>query len=109
VCSSDLSRIKYAEPEQVTFHAGKSKFLNREEVNDFSIGVEFQGDTNKKPLTEDQINSAIEYLIPIIKKNNIPIENITTHAIIAGERKQDINDKEYKRFLMALRNKYYSK
>jgi hypothetical protein len=109
VINYDGSRIKYAEPEQVTFHAGKSKFLNREEVNDFSIGVEFQGDTNKKPLTEDQINSAIEYLIPIIKKNNIPIENITTHAIIAGERKQDINDKEYKRFLMALRNKYYSK
>lgn len=109
VINYDGSRIKYAEPEQVTFHAGKSKFLNREEVNDFGIGIEFQGDTNKKPLTEDQINSAIEYLIPIIDKYNIPIENITTHAIIAGERKQDINDKEYKRFLTALKNKYYSK
>jgi len=109
VINYDGSRIKYAEPEQVTFHAGESKFMNRDNVNDFSIGVEFQGDTNKKPLTEDQINSAIDYLLPIIKKNRIPINNITTHAIIANERKADINEQEYNRFLDALKKRYYSK
>jgi hypothetical protein len=109
VINYDGSRIKYAEPEQVTFHAGESKFMNRDNVNDFSIGVEFQGDTNKKPLTEDQINSAIDYLLPIIKKNRIPINNITTHAIIANERKADINEQEYNKFLNALKKRYYSK
>ena len=47
VIEEDGSRTIYASPEQVSFHAGKSKWNGREDVNDFSIGVEFQGDTQK--------------------------------------------------------------
>lgn len=100
-------RNVYANPEQVTFHAGESKFLGRDNVNDFALGLEFQGDTNKKHLTEDQIYSAVEYLYPIIQKYNIPLENITTHALIAPGRKPDINTKDYEAIINILKQMIY--
>jgi LysM repeat protein len=110
-----------AEPEQVTFHGGYSRFNNKNDVNDFMLGIEFQGDTNKKDLTDSQINSAIEYLLPIIRKNNIPIENITTHQEVRrlyneyqrsikgkeADNKPDINFTNYQKILKALKNKVY--
>jgi hypothetical protein len=63
VIEEDGKRTIYASPEQVTFHAGESKWNNRDNVNDFGVGVEFQGDTSSKPLTNEQIESFIEYVI----------------------------------------------
>jgi AmpD protein len=79
VIGYDGTRKVLANPTDVTFHAGASVWNNRDNVNDFMLGIEFQGDTNRKDLTEDQIKSAVEYLKPIIKKHNISLENITTH------------------------------
>lgn len=53
-------RIQFANPQQVTFHAGQSMFNGTSNVNDFTLGIEFQGRTDQKPLTDAQINSAIE-------------------------------------------------
>ena len=79
VIGFDGSRKVLATPDKVTFHAGESVHGGRENVNDFMIGIEFQGDTNKKDLTPQQIESAIEYLEPIIRRNNIRLEDIVTH------------------------------
>lgn len=108
-----------ATPNKVTFHAGESMWNNRPNVNDFMIGVEFQGNTNEKPLTEEQINSAVEYLAPIIRQNNISLENITTHKQVRdlynqfskqkALSKSDISEKEYGRILEALKKKIYYK
>jgi len=99
------ARQIYAKPEQVTFHAGESSFNGRNNVNDFMMGVEFQGDTNKKPLTQNQINSFIEYIKPTLIKHNIPIENIVSHSQIAPGRKNDISANEYKRIISTLISK----
>jgi LysM repeat protein len=103
VIEEDGSRTIYASPEQVAFHAGESKWKGRDNVNDFGIGVEFQGDTNKKPLTDAQIDSFIEYYKTINNKKHIPIASIITHQMIAPGRKPDITDKEYKRVLEKLK------
>lgn len=79
VIGFDGSRKVLAAPDKVTFHAGYSVHNGRENVNDFMIGIEFQGDTNKRDLTPQQIESAIEYLEPIIRKNKIRLEDIVTH------------------------------
>ena len=71
------------------------------------IGLEFQGDTNKKHLTEDQIYSAVEYLYPIILQNNIPLENIVTHHQVSGERKPDINEQDYNAIISILKEMVY--
>ena len=87
------------------------------------IGIEFQGDTNKKDLTPQQIKSAIEYLEPILRKNNIRLEDIVTHQNVrdlyndyARKAKQkeaptkpDINQKNYNLIIQELLKKVYYK
>lgn len=119
----DGSRKVLATPDKVTFHAGQSAHEGRENVNDFMIGIEFQGDTNRKDLTPQQIESAVEYLEPIIRRNNIRLEDIVTHQNVrdlyndyarkAGQKeaptKPDINERNYNLILQALLKKVYYK
>jgi N-acetyl-anhydromuramyl-L-alanine amidase AmpD len=121
VIDFDGTRYNYARPDQVTFHAGKSMMNGRGNVNDFSVGIEFQGDTNKNRLTDKQINSFVEYAGPIIKKNKIPLSSIITHKQIRSNYmkanptdkevlgKPDVNDVDYQRIITALKKKGYYK
>ena len=123
VIGTDGTRKVLATPDKVTFHAGSSAHDGRTNVNDFMIGIEFQGDTNKRDLTPQQIESAIEYLEPIIRRNNIRLEDIVTHQNVrdlyndyarkAGlkeaESKPDINQRNYNLILQALLRKIYYK
>ena len=113
VIDTDGTRYIMANPERVTFHAGYSILNGRESCNYFTIGIEFQGNTIEKPLTEEQIASAIEYLLPILKKYNIPLSNIVTHEMVRQAYKEkypnkrvsgkvDITPIEYKRFMRHL-------
>jgi hypothetical protein len=120
----DGHRRVLATPDKVTFHAGQSVWNNRQDVNDFMLGIEFQGNTNKKNLTDKQIQSAIEYLKPLIRQNNIPLENIVTHEQVRAmynnfakkqgkatvANKPDINKANYERIINALlKSVYYRK
>ena len=78
-------RIQFANPTQVAYHAGQSMFNGKPNANDFMLGIEFQGRSDQKPLTDEQINSAIEWMTPIIRKYNIPLQNLTTHKRIRDE------------------------
>lgn len=124
IIGEDGTRKVLARPDQVTFHGGHSMWNNRANVNDFMLGIEFQGDTNKKDLTPQQIQSAVEYMAPIIRENNIRLEDITTHQQVrdlyndyvsrnGGERapnKPDINQANYERVISALLDQvYYTK
>lgn len=124
VIGEDGKRRVFATPDQVAFHAGASYWNGRSNVNDFMVGIEFQGNTLTKPLTDAQIQSAVEYLEPIIRENNIRIEDITTHEQVRtlynqyrkeldlGRRapdKHDITLKEYERVINALKEKVYYK
>lgn len=114
VIDTDGTRYVLANPEEIPFHAGYSKLGNRFRVNTFSIGIEFQGNTLEHPLTDEQIESAIEYLRPIIEKHHIKAKNIVTHQMvrdaykkaIPGNKKAypkvDITPAEYERVLNAL-------
>lgn len=78
-----------------SWHAGKSIFNGRKEVNDFSIGIEIcnVGD-NVDPYPDAQYNSLIKLLGYLVQTYNIPVSNITRHrdiAIPAG-RKTDTSD-----------------
>lgn len=119
VIDFDGTRYNYARPDQVTFHAGKSMMNGRDNVNDFGVGIEFQGDTDKTRLTDKQINSFVEYAGPIIKKNKIPLSSIITHKQIRTNYmkanpkdkevlgKPDVNEIDYERILKALKKKGY--
>lgn len=114
VIDTDGTRYIMAKPSVVTYHAGYSILDGRERCNEFTIGIEFQGNTLKKPLTKEQIQSGIEYLIPIMKKYNIPVNHVVTHKMVRNEYKKkypekkcfgkvDISDTEYQRFMHELK------
>lgn len=113
VIDTDGTRYIMADPTVVTYHAGYSLLKNREGCNYFTIGIEFQGNTLNTPLTKEQIESGIEYLLPIINTYNIPLDNIVTHQMIRTAYKEkhpesrcsgkvDITQTEYHRFMTRL-------
>jgi N-acetyl-anhydromuramyl-L-alanine amidase AmpD len=131
----------YASPEQVTFHAGDSRLEGRDNVNDFSIGIEFQnagnrytdprtGKTYAKPLTSEQVESAVEYIADILDTNGLKLKDIVTHKQIRDEylneyrgkrnkkgelivnpkderAKPDLDDYQYKQVIDALKARGY--
>ena len=120
VIDTDGTRYIMAEPTVVTYHAGYSILNGREGCNYFTIGIEFQGNTLKAPLTKEQIERGIEYLIPIIKTFNIPLDNIVTHQMIRNAYKEkypekrcsgkvDITQTEYRKFMNHLHKSLYNK
>ncbi len=120
VIDTDGTRYIMAEPTVVAYHAGYSILNGLEGCNYFTIGIEFQGNTLIAPLTEEQIESGIEYLIPILYNFNIPLDNIATHEMIRNAYKEkypekrcrgkvDITQKEYRRFMNHLRKSLYNR
>lgn len=114
--AEDGTRYVLANPEQITWHAGWSSLHGKTGCNSFTIGIEFNGNTEERPLTKRQIASAIEYLCPLIEKYAIPLENIVTHQMIRDEwiknqndtlcpTKCDIVQSEYHRFMKELQKK----
>ena len=114
VIDTDGTRYVMADPSVVTYHAGYSVLNGRDSCNYFTIGIEFQGNTLKSPLTDEQIASGIEYLIPLIEKYKIPLKSIVTHQMVRNAYKQkypdkrcsgkvDITQVEYQRFMENLR------
>jgi N-acetyl-anhydromuramyl-L-alanine amidase AmpD len=116
VIDTDGTRYIMAKPTVAVYHAGLSILNGRESCNYCTVGIEFQGNTVEAPLTEDQIASGIEYLLPIMAKYKIPLENVVTHEMVRTaymqkypkkrcKDKVDITPTEYQRFMKALRVK----
>ena len=111
----DGTRYILASPDKITHHAGNSMLDGKAWCNKFTIGIECQGNTCNRPLTEAQINSAIDYLLPIISKYGIPINKIVTHQQVRDNwlsahpdrkdvpAKVDITPAEHQRFIQALK------
>jgi AmpD protein len=72
--------------DKKAWHAGVSKFENRENCNDFSIGIELEGSDDV--LYEDVQYRVLTEVITTIKKH-YPIKNIVGHSDIASGRKTD--------------------
>jgi N-acetyl-anhydromuramyl-L-alanine amidase AmpD len=95
-------RTVLALPTQRTWHAGVSSWQGRKDVNSFSIGMAWEGDTYTTTLSEDALLSAVEYLLPILRENHIPLANIIRHADISPGRKNDCSPAAHAALLAAL-------
>lgn len=81
--------IQFVPLDKKAWHAGKSKYMNRENFNDFSIGIEMEGSVNdcytdKQYLTLKHTIDALKKLFPSIQDSNI-----LGHSDIAPGRKMD--------------------
>lgn len=85
----DLHRL--VEPERRAWHAGKSSFRGRSDVNDFSLGLSF---ANRNDGVEEYTDlqyaiGAAEAATWMRRYPGITMDRITTHAEIAPGRKTD--------------------
>lgn len=70
------------------WHAGISSWRGEEGLNNSSIGIEIDNMGNED-FSDEQIKSCIELCGAIMKRQNIPRENILGHSDIALDRKID--------------------
>jgi AmpD protein len=85
------------------WHAGESEFKGWKHCNNFMIGYSFHGNTNEEELTKEQIESFIEWLIPIVEQYKFTIDWIPDHKTVSPGRKVDLNEYQYQRVLMAIK------
>ena len=104
IIDKDGSRTVFAEDNKRCWHAGKSEWNGRSDCNSFMIGLAFSEDTNTRELTEAEVASAVEWLVPRFKKWGWPtdLNTVTTHAIVSPGRKNDVDTRAYLRITTAL-------
>jgi N-acetyl-anhydromuramyl-L-alanine amidase AmpD len=100
--AQDGRRTVFANPEQRTWHAGKSEWRGKRDLNSWSIGASFAGNTYDEPLTEDAMASMAEYLAPIMREYRLTLDDVTDHRTVSPGRKDDLSPKAFavvKKFL----------
>ncbi len=78
--------MQFVSGDDRAWHAGVSAWRGRSGCNDFSIGIEIEGDA-VAPFADPQY-AALDALLAAIKQN-YPIKAVTTHSEIAPGRKID--------------------
>jgi N-acetyl-anhydromuramyl-L-alanine amidase AmpD len=91
------------------YHAGASIFNSRSSLNNWSIGVAFERDSHKEPLQEAAMESALEYIIPRMKKWGITPDMVTDHRTVSPNRKVDLKKEEFEKFHALLKKRYNEK
>ena len=81
---------------RIAWHAGKSKWMNINNLNKYSIGIEIQNKGHSiryQNFPKKQIFSLIKLIKILIKKYKIKKENVLGHSDIAPLRKSDPGEK----------------
>lgn len=73
---------QFVPDERKAWHAGKSIFEGAHDCNRFSIGLSFSNDQKGEPFPDVQIDAGVALAVVLCCKHPIPIERITTHAVI---------------------------
>jgi N-acetylmuramoyl-L-alanine amidase len=76
------------EEQEKAWHAGVSYFRGRDNINNFSIGIELDND-GKNAFANQQINALMDICTKLKHKYNIKNSNIIGHSDIAPMRKRD--------------------
>ena len=110
IIDTNGERTIFADDDRRCWHAGKSSFNGKTNCNGVLLGLSFSGDTNERELTDDEVASAIEWLVPRFEKWGWPkdLSTVTTHREISPGRKDDVDsraEKKIKSELAAALNK----
>jgi N-acetyl-anhydromuramyl-L-alanine amidase AmpD len=103
IIARDGRRTVLADDRFRTWHAGRSSWQGRPDLNSWSLGLAWEGDTYTDPLGEDAMASALEYLVPRMHKWAIPMHLVLTHGQVSPGRKTDISPGDAARFKSRLK------
>lgn len=98
IVAKDGRRTVLADADERTWHAGVSTFRGRKDLNSWSVGVAFEGDTNKRELNEVEMESMADYLLSIMKRYGLQLRDVTDHRTVSPGRKDDLSMIEFARF-----------
>ena len=98
IVAKDGRRTVLADPDERTWHAGVSSWRGKRDLNSWSVGAAFEGDTNTRQLAEAEMASMAEYLVPLMKQYGLTLDDVTDHRTVSPGRKDDLNAKELARF-----------
>ena len=99
-------------PKYKAWHAGKSKWQNEININDYSIGIELENRGHEFGYTNysEEQYSSLKKLISFLKKNFYILErDIIFHSDIAPNRKKDPGEKFLIKKIGICRFNYYKK
>ena len=99
----DGRRTVFCNDTDRAWHAGVSSWQGRKDLNSWSLGVSWEGNTYDRPLEDAAMASAIEYLVPRMKKWGIPLNMVVTHQQVSPTRKTDISAADAARFKTRLK------
>jgi N-acetyl-anhydromuramyl-L-alanine amidase AmpD len=97
------NRTVLADDTARCWHAGISSWQGVPDCNSYSLGVAWDGNTYSNPLAEDAMESALEYLVPRMKRWHIPMSRVVTHQQVSPGRKNDISPGDAARFKTRLK------
>ncbi|MDO5651520.1 MAG: 1,6-anhydro-N-acetylmuramyl-L-alanine amidase AmpD [Moraxella sp.] len=80
--------VQFVNCDERAWHAGKSRYLGRENVNDFSIGIELEGSDNS-PFADHQYDSLAQLIHAIYQAYPRTHGHLAGHSDIAPVRKTD--------------------
>lgn len=98
IVAKDGKRTVLADPDERTWHAGVSYWRGKKDLNSWSIGAAFEGDTNKRELGEAEMASMAEYLVPIMQRYGLTLDDVTDHRTVSPGRKDDLAASQLARF-----------
>jgi len=93
------NRTQFVYDSKKAWHAGDSKWNGINGMNSHSIGVAFWGNTYKRAVNFEEIDSCARKCVYLMDKFGIPKSNILTHQMISPNRKKDTSPRIYKRVL----------
>ena len=99
----DGRRTMFCNDTERAWHAGRSNWMGRPDLNSWSLGVAWEGNTYDYPLGDDAMASAIEWLAPRMRKWGINMNMVLTHQQVSPGRKTDISPGDADRFRTKLK------
>ena len=99
----DGELIQFVPAHKRAWHAGQSCFNDRNNVNDFSIGIELEG-IEDSPFEDEQYDTLVQLTGALMSVYpNIKKSNVVAHSDIAPGRKTDPGDHfDWERYLSQL-------